>query len=124
MGKKHLPEAGPPGGCLKFYEIEKFAVRLSHNASGDLVFYGHVRALKLKKFNCSYFVSDFFSGLFAELFLDPFFVEEYPSAYHPPPSNLKEQADMIFLAFRLHLGHLIALVPIGTRLSVIVPSGH
>jgi hypothetical protein len=63
-----------------------------------------------------------------ELLVDDFvallFAEEYPSAYHPPPTNLKEQGDMIFLARLLHLGHLIWVVPIGTRLSVIVPSGH
>jgi hypothetical protein len=122
--KKHPPEAEPPGRSLKFYKTEKFGVRLSHNVSGDLIFYGHVWAFKMKKFNRSYFVLDFVFGVLVELFLDPFFVEEYPSAYHPPPSNLKEQGDMIFLAFLLHLGHLIALVPIGTRLSVIVPSGH
>jgi hypothetical protein len=60
-------------------------------------------------------VDDFWALLFAE---------EYPSAYHPPPTSLKEQADIIFLARRLHLGHLIRVVPIGTKRSVIVPSGH
>jgi hypothetical protein len=123
-GKNHPPEAGPSGGCLKFYETEKLGMRLSHKVSGDLLFIRRIRAFKLKKFKRSYFVLDFFLELFVELFFDPFFAEEYPSAYHPPPTNLNEQGDMIFLALRLHLGHLIALVPIGTRLSVMVPSGH
>jgi hypothetical protein len=48
----------------------------------------------------------------------------YPSAYHPPPFRLKVQGDMIFLAFLLHSGHLISLVPILTNFSVIVPSLH
>lgn len=32
-------------------------------------------------------------------------VDEYPSAYHPPPFNSKEQVERIFLAFFLHLAH-------------------
>ena len=99
-------------------------MRLSHNVSGDLLFFRRIGAFKPKILNRSYFVLDFFLGLLVEVFVEPFFVEEYPSAYHPPPTSLNEQGDMIFLALRLHLGHLIALVPIGTRLSVTVPSGH
>jgi len=59
-----------------------------------------------------------------DVFLEPLFVEEYPSAYHPPPTSLNEQGEIIFLARLLHLGHLICVVPTGTKLSVIVPSGH
>jgi hypothetical protein len=65
-----------------------------------------------------------FFSLLVDAFLALLLAEEYPSAYHPPPTRLKEQADMIFLARRLHLGHLMCAVPIGTRRSVIVPSGH
>ena len=71
-----------------------------------------------------YLVLDFSFVLFVEFFLDPFLVEEYPSANQPPPSSLKEQGDMIFLARFLHLGHLMCVVPMGTRPSVMVPSGH
>jgi hypothetical protein len=67
---------------------------------------------------------DFSFVLGLDSFLVPFAVDEYPSAYHPPPASLKVQQDMIFLACLLHLGHLMLSVPIGTRLSVIVPSGH
>ena len=52
------------------------------------------------------------------------FLEAYPSAYQPPPFRLKVQGDMIFFAFLWHFGHLIALVPILTNFSVIVPSWH
>jgi hypothetical protein len=120
-GKNHPPEAEPSGGCLKFFETEKLGVRLSHNVSGNLLFYRTYTGVQTEEVQS---LLDFFLGLLVELFLDPFFVEEYPSAYHPPPTSLNEQGDMIFLALRLHLGHLIALVPIGTRLSVTVPSGH
>jgi len=65
-----------------------------------------------------------FLALGEDVFFEPMFAEEYPSEYHPPPTSLKEQAEIIFLARLLHLGHLICVVPIGTRLSVIVPSGH
>jgi hypothetical protein len=98
-------------------------VRLSHKLLGERLFcriftdvkrtLGHVFAV---------FVS--FLALLADVFLALFFAEEYPSAYHPPPANLKEQGDMIFLARLWHLGHFICAVPIGSRLSVIVPSGH
>jgi hypothetical protein len=44
-----------------------------------------------------------FLALLVDVFLEPVFAEEYPSAYHPPPTSLKEQADKIFLARRLHL---------------------
>ena len=55
-------------------------MRLSHNVSGDLLFYPTYtgRAFKPKILNRSYFVLDFFLGLFVEVFLEPFFVEEYP----------------------------------------------
>ena len=41
-----------------------------------------------------YFLSDL-----SELFV---FEDEYPSAYHPPPTSLKEQGEMIFLALLPH----------------------
>ena len=117
VGKNHPPE----GGCLKFDEIEKSGMRLSHNVSDSLPFYRVYAAVQNEEVQS---FLDFLLELWVELFVDPFFVEEYPSAYHPPPTSLNEQGDMIFLALRLHLGHLIAFVPMGTRLSVIVPSGH
>jgi hypothetical protein len=39
VGKNHPPEAGPSWGCLKFYEMESLGMKLSHNVSGDLLFY-------------------------------------------------------------------------------------
>jgi hypothetical protein len=75
-------------------------------------------------FDRVYSVPDFSFVFLVEFLPAPFVAEAYPSAYHPPPTNLKEQADIIFFAFFLHLGHLIASVPIGTKLSVMVPSGH
>jgi hypothetical protein len=50
------------------------------------------------------------------LLLDP--LDEYPSAYQPPPFNSKEHWDMIFLALLLHLEHRVLLVPILTSSSV------
>jgi hypothetical protein len=125
-GKNHPPEAGPQGGCLKLDETEKFGVGFSHNVSGGLIFCRNCTGplMLVLKSDRPYLVLDFSFVLFVEFFLDPFLVEEYPSANQPPPSSLKEQGDMIFLARLLHLGHLMCVVPMGTRPSVMVPSGH
>ena len=53
-----------------------------------------------------------------------YFFDAYPSAYHPPPFNLKVQDEIIFFAFLLHFGHLMESVPILTNFSVTVPSEH
>jgi hypothetical protein len=111
------------GGHLYFSERRTFVVQFSHKVLGDAFlcrFYTGVKQTLDQVF--SVLVS--FFELLVDDFLEPVFVEEYPSAYHPPPTSLKEQADIIFLARRLHLGHLMCAVPIGTRRSVIVPSGH
>ena len=84
---------------------------------------GFVLTFKLR-FDHGFLFLVSFLALLVEVLPEAFFVEEYPSVYHPPPTNLNEQADMIFLARLLHLGHLMCAVPMGTRLSVIVPSGH
>jgi hypothetical protein len=34
-GKNNPPVAEPQEGCLNFYEMEKYGVRLSHNVLGD-----------------------------------------------------------------------------------------
>jgi hypothetical protein len=52
------------------------------------------------------------------------FREEYPSAYHPPPFNSKEQVEIIFLALSPHFGQLIERVPILTSSSEISPQEH
>ena len=66
--------------------------------------------------------------LFLELFdVEPVlldFEDEYPSEYHPPPTSLNEQGDIIFLARFLQCGHVIDFVPMGTSLSVTVPWLH
>ena len=43
--------------------------------------------------------------VYSDLLLLLDFVDEYPSAYHPPPFNSNEQVERIFLAFFLHLVH-------------------
>jgi hypothetical protein len=66
--------------------------------------------------------------LFLELFdFEPVlfdFEDEYPSAYHPSPTSLNEQGDMIFLARFLQCGQVMDFVPMGTSFSVTVPSLH
>jgi hypothetical protein len=66
--------------------------------------------------------------LFLELFdfeLELFdFEDEYPSAYHPPPTSLNEQGDIIFLALFLQCGQVMDFVPTDTSLSVTVPELH
>ena len=66
--------------------------------------------------------------LFLELFdfeLSLFdFEDEYPSAYHPPPTSLNEQGDIIFLALFLQCGQVMDFVPMDTSLSVTVPALH
>jgi hypothetical protein len=111
------------GGRWYFYERRKFAVQLSHKLLDESFLCRICTGVKQTLDHVSLvFVS--FLVLLVDVFLALLLAEEYPSAYHPPPTSLKEQADIIFLARRLHLGHLICAVPIGTRRSVIVPSGH
>jgi hypothetical protein len=69
-------------------------------------FAGFVLAFK-RAFDRIYVELDFFWVLLVGLLPAPDWVEEYPSAYQPPPTSLMEQGDMIFLAFLLHLGHLM-----------------
>ena len=71
-----------------------------------VLFAGFVLVLK-RAFDHIYLILAFFFVLLVELLPLSFLVEEYPSAYQPPPTSLKEQGDMIFLAFLLHLGHLM-----------------
>jgi len=52
------------------------------------------------------------------------FEDEYPSAYHPPPTSLNEQGDMIFLALFLQCGQVMDFVPMDTSFSVTIPSLH
>ena len=52
------------------------------------------------------------------------FVDEYPSAYHPPPFSSNVQVERIFLAIFLHLVHRVFLVPMGTSFSVMCPLVH
>jgi hypothetical protein len=97
--------------------------RLSHKLLGN-AFLCRIRPGVNRTLDHVFSVLVSFLELLVDDFEEPVFAEEYPSAYHPPPTSLKEQADIIFLARRLHLGHLMCAVPIGTRRSVIVPSGH
>ena len=110
-------------GTLVFFERRKFVVQLSHKRLGGSFLCRICNDVK-QTLGHFFWVFVSFFVLLVDVFLEPVFAEEYPSAYHPPPTNLKEQADKIFLARRLHSGHLIWAVPIGTRRSVIVPSGH
>jgi hypothetical protein len=98
-------------------------VQLSHKLLGDEFLCRICTGVK-QTLGHVFLVFVSFFALLADVFLEPVFAEEYPSAYHPPPTSLKEQADKIFLDRLLHLGHFICAVPIGTRRSVIVPSGH
>ena len=52
------------------------------------------------------------------------FVDEYPSAYHPPPFSSNVQVERIFLAIFLHLVHRVFFVPMGTSFSVMCPLVH
>ena len=63
-------------------------------------------------------------AVYPDLFVLLDFVDEYPSAYHPPPFNSNEQVERIFLAFFLHLMHWVCSVPMGTRSSVTCPFLH
>jgi hypothetical protein len=111
------------GGTLVFVERRKFVVQLSLKLLGDS-FLCRISTDIKRTPGHFFWVLVSFLALLVDVFLEPVFAEEYPSAYHPPPTSLKEQADKIFLARLLHLGHLICAVPVGTRRSVIVPSGH
>jgi hypothetical protein len=53
-----------------------------------------------------------------------YFLEAYPSAYHPPPFKVKVQLDRIFLAFLPHLGQTTSRVSTRTISSVISPHSH
>ena len=62
--------------------------------------------------------------VYSDLFVLLDLVDEYPSAYHPPPFSSNEQVERIFLAFFLHLVHRVDLVPMGTSSSVMCPFVH
>jgi len=109
-------------GCLRIDAAEKVAAGRSLGQSGGIYLCQQERGVEAEA--RAHSVLDFSFGRFSESLPVLFAEDEYPSAYHPPPASLKLQGDMIFFAFLLHLGHLMASVPIGTRLSVIVPSGH